>query len=96
MLSFPGEGASFNKVLPSTCAQVNFTPANCAEVGGGLDIGSPLTSAKGTKDPTFGQASTPNGIGNELDGHSDVQFVQFHWEWTLVQRWGPSVPLGGC
>ena len=77
MLSFPGEGASFNKVLPSTCAQVNFSPTNCQAVGGGLDIGSPLMSAKGTKDTTFGQPATPFGVGNGLDGIPDVEFVQF-------------------
>ena len=77
MLSFPGEGASFNKVLPSTCAQVNFSATNCQAVGSGLDIGSPLTSGKGTKDTTFGQAATPFGAGNGLDGIPDVEFVQF-------------------
>jgi Carboxypeptidase regulatory-like domain/TonB dependent receptor len=77
LLSFPGEGAAFNQVLPATCAQVNLPPANCQAVGSGLDIGSPLTSAKGTKDPTFGQSATPFGVGNGLDGIPDVQFVQF-------------------
>src|SRR6266478_4230573 len=77
MLSFPGEGASFNKVLPSTCAQVNFSATNCQAVGSGLDIGSPLTSGKGTKDTTFGQTATPFGVGNGLDGIPDVEFVQF-------------------
>jgi Carboxypeptidase regulatory-like domain/TonB dependent receptor len=77
ILSFPGEGASFTTVLPSTCAQVNLSATNCQAVGGGLDIGSPLTSAKGTKDSTFGQPSTPFGVGNGLDGVPDVQFVQF-------------------
>jgi hypothetical protein len=77
LLSFPGEGASFNTVLPSTCAQANFPAANCQAVGGGLDIGSLLTSGKGTKDPTFGQAATPFGTGNGLDGIPDIQFVQF-------------------
>ena len=77
MLSFPGEGASFSTALPSTCAQANFPATNCQAVGGGLDIGSPLTSGKGTKDPTFGQAGTPFGVGNGLDGVPDIEFVQF-------------------
>jgi hypothetical protein len=76
LLSFPGEGASFNKVLPSTCAQANFAAANCQAVVGGLDIGSPLTSGKGKLDPTFGQTATPFGVGNGLDGVPDLQFVQ--------------------
>jgi hypothetical protein len=78
LLSFPGEGASFSKVLPSTCAQANFPATNCQEVGTGLDIGSLLTSARGTPDPTFGQkgTGTPYGVGNGLDGVPDIQFVQ--------------------
>jgi Carboxypeptidase regulatory-like domain/TonB dependent receptor len=76
LLSFPGEGASYNKVLPATCAQANFPATNCATINGELDIGSPLTSARGTPDPTYGQAATPFGVGNGLDGIPDLQFVQ--------------------
>jgi hypothetical protein len=84
LLSFPGEGASFNKVLPATCAQVNLSATNCQAAGNGLDIGSALTSAKGTKDPTFGQPATPFGVGNGLDGVPDIEFVQFTNPTTLT------------
>jgi len=77
LLSFPGEGASFNRVLPSTCAQANIPATSCQAVGGGLDIGSPLTSVRGTRDPSFGQPATPFGVGNGLDGIPDIEFVQF-------------------
>ena len=77
LLSFPGEGASFNTVLPSTCAQANIPATSCRAVGGGLDIGSPLSSPRGTRDATFGQPGTPFGIGNGLDGIPDIELVQF-------------------
>jgi hypothetical protein len=80
LLSFPGEGASYTKVLPSTCAQAGLGgfPANCQPAGTGLDIGSPLTgAARGTLDPTFGATATPFGVGGGLDGIPDIQFVQY-------------------
>lgn len=77
LLSFPGEGASYNKVLQSTCAQAGMSEATqCQAVGGGLDIGSPLTTGRGNFDSTFGAVATPFGVGNGLDGIPDIQFVQ--------------------
>jgi Carboxypeptidase regulatory-like domain len=75
LLSFPGEGASVISVLPSTCAQANLPATNCQPAGTGLDIGSPLTTPLGTKDPTFNGMATPAGIGNGLDGIPDIEFV---------------------
>lgn len=77
MLSFPGEGASYDKVLPSTCSQAGYTTAaNCQSAGTGLDIGSLLTTPPGTSDPTFGTTATPLGVGNGLDGVPDIQYVE--------------------
>jgi hypothetical protein len=85
MLSFPGEGASYNKVLTSTCSQAGFNSAtNCQPAGTGLDIGSPLTSSTcsianpgyGNQDPTYGGTTTPFGVGCGLDGVPDIQYVQ--------------------
>src|SRR6266404_6021170 len=59
LLSFPGEGGSFTTNLNATCTQVNLKASNCQAVSGGLDIGSPLTSSRGTKDATFGQPCDP-------------------------------------
>lgn len=76
---FPGEGVSFSSISQTAnCAQAGITP--CADIfsGGqliGLDVGSPLTSALGTPDPTFGAAGTPFGVGGGLDGIPDIFFV---------------------
>jgi hypothetical protein len=80
LASFPGEGASYTKVLPSTCSQAGFGnfAANCQPAGSGLDIGSPFKgAARGAQDATFGQTNTPYGVGGGLDGIPDVQFVQY-------------------
>lgn len=78
---YPGEGVSFNAIIPKTCADAGFTnPAQCQAIfsGGqyqGLDIGSPLRTALGTADPTYVSNGTP-GIGSGLDGIPDLMFVQ--------------------
>ena len=47
---------------------------NCHFIPGqGLDIGSPLTSARGTRDPGY-QGNDNPGIGNGLDGVADIGF----------------------
>jgi hypothetical protein len=77
ILNFPGEGAAYSKVLPSTCSQAGYTVStNCQPAGTGLDVGSLLTTAPGNSDPTYGQPASPLGIGNGLDGIPDIQFVQ--------------------
>jgi hypothetical protein len=76
ILTFPGEGASFSTIIPRTCAFVGLSATQCQNTAsGGLDIGSPLTLALGTRDPSFGQAATPFGIGGGLDGIPDIMFV---------------------
>ena len=78
---YPGEGVSFNAIIPKTCADAGFTnPTQCQAIfsGGqyqGLDIGSPLRTALGTADPTYVSNGTP-GIGSGLDGIPDLMFVQ--------------------
>lgn len=76
--SFPGEGATYTTVIPSTCGQINLSPTQCQVAGTGLDIGSfvPATVPRGTIDPTFGATATPFGIGGGLDGIPDIQYVQ--------------------
>jgi hypothetical protein len=57
----------------STCANASLTEGvDCATLSGGIDVGSPLTSALGTKDPSFGTVTTPFGIGGGLDGVPDL------------------------
>jgi len=49
---------------------------NCHFIPGqGLDIGSPLTSPLGTRDPGYQSNSNP-GVGNGLDGSADIAFFQ--------------------
>jgi outer membrane receptor for ferrienterochelin and colicin len=50
--------------------------SNCHFIPGqGLDVGSPLTSARGTHDPSY-QGNANPGIGNGLDGVADIAFFQ--------------------
>ncbi len=82
LLSFPGEGTQFNRIIPRTCEQAGFTTGvNCNPIGPGgsqgLDIGSPLKGvALGAHDPTFGSTAAPFGVGGGLDGTPDIAFVQ--------------------
>ncbi len=76
LLSYPGEGPSFTKVVSLSCSQVGLPSTQCRDVAGGLDLGSPLKGALGTQDPTYGQAGTPYGIGSGFDGTPDAQFLQ--------------------
>jgi len=78
---YPGEGASFNLIIPKSCADAGLpNPAQCQPVfnGGtyaGLDIGSPLKLPLGTQDPTYVSGGNP-GVGGGLDGVPDIMFVQ--------------------
>jgi Carboxypeptidase regulatory-like domain/TonB dependent receptor len=78
---YPGEGASYNLIIPKSCSDAGLASAGqCQAIfqGGqylGLDVGSPLTTALGTPDPTYVSGGTP-GIGSGLDGVPDIMFVQ--------------------
>lgn len=78
---YPGEGVSFNAIIPRTCAEAGFSsPTECQPVfsGGqyqGLDIGSLLKTPLGTPDPTYKSNGVP-GVGSGLDGIPDIMFVQ--------------------
>jgi len=81
LLTYPGEGVSFNAIIPRSCADTGLAgPGQCQEIAtsgqfAGLDIGSPLTSPLGTPDATFLDSGTP-GVGNGLDGIPDILAVQ--------------------
>lgn len=75
-LSYPGTAPSFSKVITQSCADIGLPSTQCHDVSGGLDLGSPLKTALGTADPTFGKAGTPYGIGGGFDGVPDAMFVQ--------------------
>jgi hypothetical protein len=76
---FPGEGASFSSISQSAgCAVAGISP--CAEIRdnsgalAGLDIGSPLNTSLGTRDPTWVSGGA-SGSGGGLDGIPDIMFV---------------------
>ena len=75
-LTYKGEGvATGASLIQTSCAQVGLTEGvNCATTSGGLDVGSPLKSALGTQDPTFGGSASSPGVGGGLDGVPDLGF----------------------
>ena len=71
--AYPGMNVKFSNFEEQTCVSAGLVEGpNCHEiVGQGLDIGSPLTTALGTKDTTFVDNLNP-GVGNGLDGVADI------------------------
>ena len=82
LAGYPGEGVSFNQIVPKSCADAGIAnPSLCRVVTDssgkylGLDVGSPLKASLGTPDP--GYVSPGNfGAGGGLDGVPDVFYVQ--------------------
>jgi hypothetical protein len=66
ILAASGIEPRITSVIPVTCAFANFGAADCREVAGGLDLGSPTGAV--------GQYTTNRGGG--FDGVPDVQFAQ--------------------
>ena len=75
-LNFPGEGVSADSMIGGTCSQLGLTEgAYCHTISGqGVDVGSKITTALGTHDPTWGGTSSTPGIGNGLDGVADLAY----------------------
>lgn len=78
MTGYPGMGVSYSSISQTAnCAVANITDcANIYNASGqliGLDIGSPLKLALGTRDPSW-SVGTP-GVGGGLDGSPDIMFV---------------------
>lgn len=72
-LSVAGSGVNASGIVPQTCASISLTQGvNCAQVAGGLDLGSPLTTGIGNQDLTYGGQANIPGVGNGLDGIPDV------------------------
>lgn len=72
-LSFPGNGVINQGINPSTCANIGLTEGvNCRTIPGqGLNLGSPLTTALGTQDPTWTSSTNP-GVGGGLSNVADI------------------------
>ncbi|HEX3893129.1 MAG TPA: carboxypeptidase regulatory-like domain-containing protein [Terracidiphilus sp.] len=72
-LTYKGEGVASGGMVQATCAQIGLSEGvNCATTPNGLDVGSPLTSALGTQDPTYGGSTNSPGVGGGLDGVPDM------------------------
>jgi hypothetical protein len=74
-LSYKGEGVSASGTIDRDCASIGLTQGvNCAQVSGGLDVGSPLKSGLGHQDLTYGGDANHPGVGSGLDGIPDIAF----------------------
>ena len=75
--TFPRHAPVNATLITSTCAAAGFTEGvGCATIPGqGIDIGSPLKTARGTLDPSYVSPSNP-GVGAGLDGVADLAQYQ--------------------
>ncbi|HEX3660473.1 MAG TPA: TonB-dependent receptor [Acidobacteriaceae bacterium] len=74
-LKYPGEGPASSSIVPETCGSIGLTEGvNCNTTNGGLDVGSPLRSAAGTQDLTYGGSANAPGVGGGLDGIPDLAY----------------------
>lgn len=83
-LSFPGNGVVGTLNPNATCATAGLVdpahataaqPANCNEVSGGLNLGTPLTSALGTQDKGWTGPTHPGTGGDGLGGANNLGTV---------------------
>lgn len=75
--NFAGAAPAGGTLINQTCAAAGLVEGrDCRTIAGqGLDIGSPLRSARGTQDPTFVSPTQP-GVGAGLDSVADIGFYQ--------------------
>lgn len=72
-LGFAGSQPAATAIVNTTCASIGLVQgSNCAQVAGGLDVGSPLTTGVGRQDLTYGGSQNTPGLGNGLDGIPDI------------------------
>ncbi len=76
-LSFPGEAVASSALIDQTCSAAGLVEGtNCHAIPGqGLNIGSPLTTPRGTQDPTFRSPTNP-GVGGGLSNTPDIALYQ--------------------
>lgn len=75
-LGFAGSQPAASAIVNTPCSAIGLTQGvNCAQVTGGLDVGSPLTSGVGHQDLSFGGNQSTPGVGNGLDGIPDIAFL---------------------
>ncbi|MGO4515410.1 carboxypeptidase regulatory-like domain-containing protein [Terriglobus sp. 2YAB30_2] len=71
LYNYKGMGVSYTGINAKTCSDIGLSSASCRDVNGGLDLGSPTSTALGTPDPTYVSSGTP-GVGGGFDGVPDV------------------------
>lgn len=73
-LNFPGSPVSATSIVNRTCSDSGFVEGtNCRTVAGGLNLGSPLTTPRGTQDLSW-QSNTNPGTGNGLNNVPTIAF----------------------
>lgn len=71
--------------LTTTCAAIGLAEGTyCRTVNGGVDVGSPLRTARGTLDPSY-VSNTQPGVGGGLDGAADLLSYQTSTPSTSTQ-----------
>jgi len=78
ILNGPGGAPAVIAVLPTLCQNLQSTAGSCAQLPGGVDIGS-LSGAVGAYLPSFNTKTpnVPNSLtGGGLDGVPDIEFAQ--------------------
>ncbi len=75
--SFAGHSPVGATLIAQNCANAGLVEGvNCRTIAGqGLDIGSPLKTARGVQDATYVSATSP-GLGNGLDNVADIADYQ--------------------
>ncbi len=73
-LNFPGNAVSSTAMVTTNCADAGLTEGvNCRAIAGqGLNIGSPLTAALGSPDPSEGGTPVSRGLGGGLSNVADI------------------------
>lgn len=70
---FPGSAVNSSTIINQTCVNAGLVEGvNCNTIAGkGLNVGSPLTTARGTQDLTYASSSNP-GVGSGLSNVADI------------------------
>ena len=71
--NFPGAAPSSSSIINQSCSDVGLVEnVNCRTIAGqGLNLGSPLTTALKTQDPSYQSATNP-GVGGGLSNVADI------------------------
>jgi hypothetical protein len=70
-LNFPEAGVLGTVIASANCTTAGLTAANCNNVTGGINIGSPLATGLGKQDLTYVSSGNP-GVGSGLSTVADI------------------------